>query len=148
MNYILKSVGINYELSEYVNIIQDTLCTLKRNCFESIPNNITDDNDSDVDDDNPSNQSSEDSQNFQINQMLQQHQHRIKMRCNLPSHFDQLIPENNDEFGLENNTIDNSFFDIVNRDVQQKEGVDRIFIMKTMGETRGKIFILCMKYIL
>jgi hypothetical protein len=54
----------------------------------------------------------------------------------------ELIIKNDDEFELEHNNIENSFFDIVNRDVQQKNGVDRMFIMQKMGETRGKVFII------
>ncbi|CAB4445007.1 unnamed protein product [Rhizophagus irregularis] len=139
MNSILQSVGINYKVSEYITIIQNTLCTLKHDSFSSVLGTIADDaddiDDSDIDDNN-SDQTSED----QISKMLLQHQHRIKKRNNLPTHFEQLISENDDEFRSEHNTTDttdNSFFDIVNHDVQCKKGVDRIFIMKKMGETRA-----------
>lgn len=135
MNSILQSVGINYKPSEYITIIQNTLSTLKHDSFSSVLGDDIDDNDiddNDTDDDN-SDQTSED----QISKMLLQHQYRIKKRNNLPTHFDHLISENDDEFRSEHNTTDNSFFDIVNHDVQCKKGVDRIFIMEKMGETRG-----------
>lgn len=74
--------------------------------------------------------------------MLLQHQQRIMMRNNLPNVLDQLVSESDDKFELEHNTIDNSFFDIVNHDVQQKKGVDRMFIMQKMEETRGKVFTI------
>ncbi|CAB4409103.1 unnamed protein product [Rhizophagus irregularis] len=97
MNSILQSVRINYKVSEYITIIQNTLCTLKHDSFSSVLSTIADDaddiDDSDIDDDN-SNQTSED----QISKMLLQHQHRIKKRNNLPTHFEQLISENDDEF--------------------------------------------------
>ncbi|CAB4411054.1 unnamed protein product [Rhizophagus irregularis] len=109
MNSILQSVGINYKVSEYITIIQNTLCTLKHNSFSSVLGTIADDaddiDDSDIDDDN-SDQTSED----QISK----------------------ISEHNTT-----DTTDNSFFDIVNHDVQCKKGVDRIFIMKKMGETHA-----------
>ncbi|PKY37582.1 hypothetical protein RhiirA4_450455 [Rhizophagus irregularis] len=113
MNSILQSVGINYKVSEYITIIQNTLCTLKHDSFSSVLGTIADDaddiDDSDIDDNN-SDQTSED----QISKMLLQHQHQHNTT----------------------DTTDNSFFDIVNHDVQCKKGVDRIFIMKKMGETR------------
>jgi hypothetical protein len=147
MNSILQSIGINYKSSEYIAIIQNTLCTFKHNSFALNLINITDDNDDnntyDDDDDSLSDQTSEDStQDIQISQMLLQHQQRIMMRNNLPNVLDQLVFESDDKFELEHNTIDNSFFDIVNHDVQQKKGVDRMFIMQKMEETRGKVFTI------
>ena len=135
MNSILQSVAINYKPSEYLTIIPNTLCTLKHDSFSLVFGNIADDiDDCNTDDDNSeSDQTSED----QISKMLLQHQHRIKKRNDLPIHFEQLISENDNEFRSEYDMTDNSFFDIVNYDVQCKKEVDRIFIMKKMGETHG-----------
>ncbi|CAI2189246.1 16269_t:CDS:2, partial [Funneliformis geosporum] len=69
----------------------------------------------------------------QINQMLLQHQHHITVRNNLPNYLDQLIFENDNK--LEQSIADNSFFDIINRKVQQNNEIDCLFIMQQMEIT-------------
>lgn len=80
------------------------------------------------------------SEDTQIDQMLLQHQRRITMKHNVPNRLDgnQLIIENEEfeqEFHL--NTVENSFFDIINCNVQENHDVDCLFIMRKMEETRG-----------
>ncbi|PKY36479.1 hypothetical protein RhiirB3_459169 [Rhizophagus irregularis] len=134
-----QSVTNQSPISYLIGARLNTLCTFKHNSLASNLINITDDdnnNTHDDDDDSLSDQTSEDStQDTQISQMLLQHQQRIMMRNNLTNVLDQLVSESDDKFELEHNTIDNSFFDIVNHDVQQKKGVNRMFIMQKMEET-------------
>lgn len=138
MNLILRSIGINYELSEYTTIIQNILHTLKHDCDFDDSTSDTDDNDETQFENSFNNfQISEDTQ---IDQMLLQHQRHITMKHNVPNRLDgnQLIIENEEfeqEFHL--NTAENSFFDIINCNVQENHDVDRLFIMRKMEEPRG-----------
>ncbi|CAG8777741.1 3973_t:CDS:1, partial [Funneliformis caledonium] len=44
MNLILQSIGINYELSEYITIVRNNLHTLKYDCSFDNSTSDTDDN--------------------------------------------------------------------------------------------------------
>ncbi|CAG8626175.1 15654_t:CDS:2 [Funneliformis caledonium] len=55
MNLILQSIRINYELTKYTSIVQNTLHTLKYNCNFDDSTSDTDDNDEAAQFENPSN---------------------------------------------------------------------------------------------
>ncbi len=85
MNLILQSIRINYKLSEYTTIVQNTLHILKYDC--SFDNSTSDiDNNEKAQFENLFN-NFQIFENDQINQMLLQHQRHITIKYNISNYL-------------------------------------------------------------